>query len=111
MEAIINTVITTLSPTALPVVILCLGGLYLWFKFGRMEKDRQETKNQRDTDSQNIHDDILKLKFKVNELDGRTVHHADLLEDLREQVATLNSNISKLSVQIEMYCNLLKDKK
>lgn len=76
-----------------------------------MEKDRQETKNQRDTDSQNIHDDLLKLKFKVNELDGRTVHHADLLEDLREQVATLNSNISRLTVQLEMYCNLLKDKK
>lgn len=76
-----------------------------------MEKDRQETKTARDNDSQAIHDDILKLKFKVNELDGRTVHHADLLEDLREQVATLNSNISKLSVQIEMYCNILKDKK
>lgn len=111
MEQIITTLIGALSPSALPVVILCLGGLYLWFKFGRMEKDRQETKNQRDNDSQNIHDDILKLKFKVNELDGRTVHHADLLEDLREQVATLNSNISKLSVQIELYCNMLKDKK
>lgn len=76
-----------------------------------MEKDRQETKTARDNDSQEIHDDILKLKFKVNELDGRTVHHADLLEDLREQVATLNSNISRLTVQLEMYCNLLKDKK
>lgn len=111
MEQIVTTLIGAISPSALPVVVLCLGGLYLWFKFGRMEKDRQETKNQRDNDSQNIHDDILKLKFKVNELDGRTVHHADLLEDLREQVATLNSNISKLSVQIEMYCNILKDKK
>lgn len=111
MEQIVTTLIGAISPSALPIVVLCLGGLYLWFKFGRMEKDRQETKNQRDNDSQNIHDDLLKLKFKVNELDGRTVHHADLLEDLREQVATLNSNISKLSVQIEMYCNLLKDKK
>lgn len=111
MEQIVTTIIGALSPSALPVVVLCLGGLYLWFKFGRMEKDRQETKNQRDNDSQNIHDDLLKLKFKVNELDGRTVHHADLLEDLREQVATLNSNISKLSVQIELYCNMLKDKK
>lgn len=111
MEQIVTTLIGALSPSALPVVVLCLGGLYLWFKFGRMEKDRQETKNQRDTDSQNIHDDLLKLKFKVNELDGRTVHHADLLEDLREQVATLNSNISKLTVQLEMYCNILKDKK
>lgn len=111
MEQIITSVLSSMSPSALPVVVLCLGGLYLWFKFGRMEKDRQDTKVARDADSQEIHDDILKLKFKVTELDGRTVHHADLLEDLREQVATLNSNISKLTVQLEMYCNLLKDKK
>lgn len=111
MTEAITSLIAAIPPSALPVVVLCLGGLYLWFKFGRMEKDRQETKNQRDTDSQNIHDDLLKLKFKINELDGRTVHHADLLEDLREQVATLNSNISKLTVQLEMYCNLMKDKK
>lgn len=111
MEQIVTTLISTLSPSALPVVVLCLGGLYLWFKFGQIEKDRQETKVERDEDSQEIHDDILKLKFKVSELEGRTVHHADLLEDLREQVATLNSNISKLTVQLEMYCNLIKDKK
>lgn len=99
------------SPSALPLVVVLLGGLYLWLKFGRMEKDRQVTKIQRDSDSQDIHDDILRLKFKVNELDGRTVHHADILEDLRTQVATLNSNISKLTVQLEMYCDILKDKK
>lgn len=111
MEHIVTTLIGALSPSALPVVVLCLGGLYLWFKFGQIEKDRKETKVERDEDSQEIHDDILKLKFKVSELEGRTVHHADLLEDLREQVATLNSNISKLTVQLEMYCNLIKDKK
>ena len=111
MEQIITTLIGALSPSALPVVVLCVGGLYLWFKFGQIEKDRKETKVERDEDSQEIHDDILKLKFKVSELEGRTVHHADLLEDLREQVATLNSNISKLTVQLEMYCNLIKDKK
>lgn len=111
MEHIVTSLIGALSPSALPVVVLCLGGLYLWFKFGRMEKDRQETKVERDNDSQEIHDDILKLKFKVSELEGRTVHHADLLEDLREQVATLNSNISKLTVQLEMYCKILQNNK
>lgn len=111
MEGVVTQIIGTLSPSALPVVVLCLGGLYLWFKFGRIEKDREDTKQQRDKDSQDIHDDIMKLKFKVNELDGRTVHHAGVLEDLRAQVATLNANISKLTVQLEMYCDILKDKK
>ena len=111
MEQIVTTLIGALSPSALPVVVLCLGGLYLYLKFNKVEKDREVTKQQRDSDSQAIHDDILKLKFKVSDLEGRTVHHADLLEDLREQVATLNSNISKLTVQLEMYCKILQNNK
>lgn len=111
MEQIVTSLISALSPSALPIVVCVLGIAYLHFKFSKVEKDREVTKQQRDSDSQSIHDDILKLKFKVSDLEGRTVHHADLLEDLREQVATLNSNISKLTVQLEMYCNILKDKK
>lgn len=111
MEQTISTLINALNPSALPIVVIIIGIAYLYFKFNRVEKDREITKADRDKDSQNLHDDILKLKFKVNELDGRTVHHADVLEDLRTQVSTLNTNISKLTVQIEMYCNILKDNK
>lgn len=111
MTDIIVQIITALSPSAAPIVVVIIGISYIYFRFNKVEKDREVTKQQRDSDSQAIHDDILKIKFKVNELDGRTVHHADLLEDLREQVATLNSNISKLTVQLELYCNIIKDKK
>lgn len=96
---------------AIPLVVVILGLYWIYRKTESINKDREDTKVQRDKDSQAIHDSILKLQFKVNELDGRTVHHADVLEDLRAQVATLNANISKLTVQLEMYCNILKDKK
>lgn len=93
--------ISSVDPHSLPLVVVVIAIAYLYFKFHKVEEDRFETKQQRDTDSQNLHDDVLKLKFNVNELDGRTVHHADVLEDLRTQVATLNANISKLTIQLE----------
>ena len=92
--------VSSVDPHSLPLVVVIVIA-YLYFTFHKVETDCFETKQQRDTDSQNLHDDVLKLKFKVNELDGRTVHHADVLEDLRTQVATLNANISKLTIQLE----------
>lgn len=102
--------IGSVDPHSLPLVVVVIAVAYLYFRFRKVEADRFETKQQRDSDSQNLHDDVLKLKFKVNELDGRTVHHADVLEDLRTQVATLNANISKLTIQLETYCDILKNK-
>ena len=106
----IVSMISSVDPHSLPLVVVVIAIAYLWFKFRKVETDRSETKQQRDTDSQNLHDDVLKLKFKVTELDGRTIHHADVLEDLRTQVATLNANISKLTIQLETYCEILKNK-
>ena len=101
MEHLITTLVSALSPSALPVVVLCLGGLYLWFKFGRMEKDRQETKAARDNDSQNLHDDILKLKFDVTNLKGIANLHRDKLDSIDKQLGLVNQELTKLNIQVE----------
>lgn len=101
MEQIITTLIGALSPSALPIVVLCLGGLYLWFKFGRMEKDRQETKLARDNDSQNLHDDLLKLKFDVANLQGIVNLHKDKLDSIDKQLSIVNQELVKLNIQVE----------
>lgn len=109
MEGIVTQIVGALSPSALPVVVLCLGGLYLWFKFGRLEKDREETKNQRDTDSQVIHDDILKLKFDVTNLQGVTALHRDRLESIDKQLSLVNQELVKLNIQVEHLANALRE--
>ena len=98
MLEVINTILPYISPTALPLIVVILGGLFIYKKIGN---DRAKTKEQRDTDSQNIHDDILKLQFKVSEIDGRTVKHETLIEDMRQQLSELNTNIVRLSVVVE----------
>lgn len=101
MENLITTVLPYISPAALPLIIVVVAAIYIYFKFNSLVKDRENTKIQRDNDSQTIHDDILKLKFKVSELDGRTVKHESIIEDMRQQLAELNTNIVRLAVVVE----------
>lgn len=109
MEQLITTLISALSPSALPVVVLCLGGLYLWFRFGRMEKDRQETKTARDNDSQAIHDTLLKHSFEITNLKGIVDLHKDRLESIDKQLAVVNQELVKLNLQVEHLTDALKE--
>lgn len=100
MEAL-GTVIAAIPAGALPLVITILGIAYLYFKFKNVEKDRAETKTKRDTDSQEIHDMLLKHTFEISNLKGQQDHHTELLEDLTKQLALLNTNVVKLQVTID----------
>lgn len=100
--------ISSLSPSALPVVVLCLGGLYLYFKFKGIEHDRNTTKVNRDADSQAIHDDILKLKFDVTNLQGIVNLHKDKLESIDNQLGLVNQELVKLNIQIEHLATALE---
>ena len=101
-------ILALIHPAALPIVITILGLFYIYRKIG---SDRESTKITRDKDSQELHDDVLKLKFKVTELDGRSTHHAAILEDLRTQMALLNTNIAKMSVHLDNFYVLMSKKK
>lgn len=111
MGQIVPTLIGALSPSALPVVVLCLGGLYLYFKFKSIENDRNTTKVNRDNDSQVIHDDILKLKFDVTNLKGSVNLHDTLLSDFSKQINILSTNIAILTEKIDNLNNIIKDDK
>lgn len=108
MESIVTTLIGAISPSALPIVVLCLGGLYLYFKFKGMEHDRNTTKVNRDADSQAIHDDILKLKFDVTNLKGIVNLHKDKLESIDSQLGLVNQELVKLNIQVEHLANALE---
>lgn len=108
MEQIITTLIGAISPSALPIVVLCLGGLYLYFKFKGMEHDRNTTKVNRDADSQAIHDDILKLKFDVTNLQGIADLHRDKLDSIDKQLAIVNQELVKLNLSVQHLADALE---
>lgn len=109
MEQIITSIITSLSPAALPLVVVIVAGLYFFFKFKSLEQDRMTTKQQRDTDSQEVHDKILKLEFKTTELAGIVNLHRDKLDQIERQLCTVNEQLIRLNMSVEHLSASLKE--
>lgn len=108
MTEAITSLIAAIPPSALPIVVVIIGIAYLYFKFNKVEKDREVTKQQRDNDSQSIHDDILKLKFDVTNLQGIVNLHKDKLESIDKQLGLVNQELVKLNIQVEHLANALE---
>lgn len=109
MEQIITSIITSLSPAALPLVVVIVAGLYFFYKFKSLEQDRIITKQQRDTDSQEVHDKILKLEFKTAELSGIVNLHRDKLDQIERQLCTVNEQLIRLNMSVEHLSSSLKE--
>lgn len=90
-----------ISPSALPLVVVLLGGFWIYRKTQNIEQARKITKVERDDDSKKMHDDLLKLQFKVSELDGIVVLHRDKLDSIEKQLTSVNVELVKLNVQVE----------
>lgn len=108
MTEAITSLIAAIPPSALPIVIVIIGIAYLYFKFTKMEQDRNTTKVNRDADSQAIHDDILKLKFDVTNLQGIVNLHKDKLESIDKQLGLVNQELVKLNIQVEHLASALE---
>lgn len=109
MEQIITSIITSLSPAALPLVVVIVAGLYFFYKFKSIEQDRMNTKQQRDSDSQEVHDKILKLEFKTTELSGIVNLHRDKLDQIERQLCTVNEQLIRLNMSVEHLSASLKE--
>lgn len=108
MAEAVTSLIAAIPPTALPMVAVLIGIVYLWFKFKSMEQDRNNTKVNRDVDSQAIHDDILKLKFDVTNLQGIVNLHKDKLESIDKRLSLVNQELVKLNIQVEHLATALE---
>lgn len=98
MTEIVTQLITTLSPTALPLVVVILGCFYIYRKIGI---DRAETKELRDKDSLEIHDKLLSHEFKISNIEGIVNLHREKLNSIDEQLGIVNRELVKLNVQVE----------
>lgn len=108
MNDIVQLIISSISPSALPIVIVIIGIAYLYFKFNKLEKDRDNTKSARDSDSQEIHDKLLTHDFKLTELAGIVELHRDKLDSIDKQLTIVNTELVKLNVQVEHLAKALE---
>ena len=94
MEQLITSIAPYIPAYCWPLVLVA--GLYFV-----INKQRKDTKQTRDKDSLELHDKILKHDFDISNLKGQSVAHDTLINDLRDQIALLNTNIVRLSVILD----------
>lgn len=94
-------------------VVLCLGNLAAWLKtasdVAKQKADRLLTKETRDADSQELHDKVLKLEFTAQNLKDSQQLTSQVVDDLRDQCSTLNTNIVKLDMAVANLTEVIKE--
>lgn len=111
MENIISTIISSLSPSVLPLVAVILGIFWIYRKTSDIKKDRDETKVQRDADSQILHDIVQKNTWEINNLKLENQHRDTILDDLRQQCNELNVNLAVVSQKLDALVEAIKELK
>lgn len=90
------------SPSALPLVVVLLGGFWIYRRTQNIEQARKITKAERDLDSQKMHDDILKLQFEMTSIKGVVDLHRETLSDLQKQMQIVVKELVELNCSIKL---------
>lgn len=104
-----------LDPKIVAAVVGLLGALTMLVKVYtdilRIKADRNSTKEARDKDSQEMHDKLLAQGFAIQQLKDSQALTSTVVDDLRDQCATLNANIVKLDVNVGNLTDAIKELK
>lgn len=77
----------------------------------KIKKDRLNTKETRDKDSLELHDQVLKNTFQIQQLKDNQALTATVVDDLRDQCSALNTNIVRLDTNVSNLTDAIKDLK
>ena len=101
MEQLVE-IIKLCSPSAIPLVVVLLGGFWIYRRTQNIEQARKITKAERDLDSQKVHDDILRLQFEMNSVKGVIDLHRETLADLQKQMQIVFKELVELNCSIKL---------
>jgi uncharacterized protein HemX len=117
MENVVQTTFQYIPPAAIPFVVIALGCcyLYLWFRCKQnsvqMSKDKEETKNCIDKESQDLRDLCKENALEIKHLKEELSQKNEILDTLRSQVNELNVNLAIVSERIVTLVDVIKELK
>lgn len=92
-----------------------IGAVTAWIKsktaYQNLQNERALTKASRDQSEVAIRDSVLKLQFEVQALKDTTVLHAEHIDDLNKQSATLNTTLAQVLVKLDNIFDQIKELK
>lgn len=99
----------------IPAVVVFLtagaGLLKVWTEIAKVKSDRLATKIDRDKDSMEVHDTILKQGFQIQQCRDALALYQTVQDDLKTELNLLNTNVAKLTVVVENLGETVKEMK
>lgn len=92
MESIITTVLSSLSPSALPIVVCVLGCVFIYFKIG---KDRKQTKTERDNEKDELDKRLTLVEHDVEFMKEQHSLFADKLDRILDELTNIKVELAK----------------
>ena len=117
MENVVQTTFQYIPPAAIPFVVITVACfyLYLWFRCKQnseqMSKDKEETKNCIDKESQDLRDLCKENALEIKHLKEELSQKNEILDTLRSQVNELNVNLAIVSERIASLVDVIKELK
>ena len=92
MEQIITTVISAISPTALPIVVCVLGCCFIYLKIG---KDRKQTKTERDNINEAFDLRLTICEHDITFMKEQNQIFADKLDRILSELTEIKVSLAK----------------
>lgn len=92
MESVITTIITTISPAALPIVVCVLGCCFIYLKIG---KDRKQTKTERDNINEEFDLRLTLCEHDIAFMKEQNQVFADKLDRILEELTAIKVELAK----------------
>ena len=92
MEQIITTVISAISPAALPIVVCVLGCCFIYLKIG---KDRKQTKTERDNINEEFDLRLTLCEHDITFMKEQNQIFADKLDRILDELTAIKVELAK----------------
>ena len=92
MEQIITTVISAISPAALPIVVCVLGCCFIYLKIG---KDRKQTKAERDNINEEFDLRLTLCEHDITFMKEQNQIFADKLDRILSELTEIKVSLAK----------------
>lgn len=92
MEQLFTTIVSSLSPSALPIVVCVLGCVFIYFKIG---KDRKQTKSERDNEKDELDKRLTLVEHDVAFMKEQHSLFADKLDRILDELTNIKVELAK----------------
>ena len=92
MEQLFTTIVSSLSPSALPIVVCVLGCVFIYFKIG---KERKQTKSERDNDKDELDKRLTLVEHDVAFMKEQHSLFADKLDRILDELTNIKVELAK----------------